>query len=276
MGGLWKKIKWYVGATLGAGAIAGAYMAVKTHEVKSEVPVSIRCFTGDTGENNEGQAAVAKAIKDNGCQELYIAGDLIYPTSIKSVEDPLLESNFLDYYHDIPKVIVATGNHDRFGNSDAWLEVPKLYPWVVFPGYYYLYRSGDWCVAVFETEVIERGLDKKTQEQAAWFEKLDLTGCKVSVAMAHHSFRSQGEHSDCKKKVCRFYEDHIIGVFDYSIAGHDHNLSYEGSFKGTEVYVSGAGSKLRTCKAGLNKTCWERLGFLKFTGNNRPEFIFVE
>ena len=267
--------KYYVLASVCASAVFGG-LSVVGKKVEVNDNVTTRCFAGDTGEGNEGQALVAQAMKDSGCEEFYHTGDAIYNIGIKDAKDKKFKTHFWNLYEDFGKVIVTLGNHDQVGNVDAWIELAKKYSSLIYPNHFYLYKSDDFCTAVWMSEPVERDDDNDfVKAQDAYFSKLDLSGCKTTVAMAHHPYRSAGNHGDCMKHVCEFYERNILGKFNYAVVGHDHQLSYEGNFKGTDLYVSGAGAKLRECKKNKDKTCFEKLGFLKFIGHEKPEWVFV-
>lgn len=276
-----KKVKYYVGATLCAGAIYGGLVmsGVITTWIPS-APDTIRCFVGDMGTGEEGERLVAEAMHKHKCQELFLLGDIIYENGLKDADDPNFEKKFWKYYKDFPALILTQGNHDSMGSTkgmEAWIELSRRHKNIIYPAHFFLYKSGTHCVFSFFSEPIERDDNMDfSLRQAVFAGGLDLSGCQIKIAISHHPYRSQGDHGDCMDNVCKFFDRHIIGKYDYAIAGHDHSQSYEGKFKGTEVYVSGAGSKLRTCKTGRDKTCWERLGFLKMVGINKPEFIFVE
>lgn len=276
-----KQIKYYTTAKFFAGSLFGGLTigGIVLGIVNYQGSV-IRCVVGDVGEGNEVEARVAQSMKDHSCQDILHLGDNVYDTGLKNGDDKKFLSNFWNYFKGFRTNIMTQGNHDAYNSVDgleAWITLSGRHPNLIYPAHYFLYRSNDWCVFSWFSEAVERDDNNKfVLDQADFAAGLDLTGCKVKVSMSHHPYRSQGEHSDCVDKVCDFYEKYIIGKFDYSLAGHDHQLSYEGQYEGTEFYVSGAGSQLRTCKKGKNKTCFEKFGFLKFVNNDKPQFIFVK
>lgn len=272
-----KQAKYYISASLCAGALFGG-LTMKGLTVEAPAPVEIRCAVGDVGEGNEEEARVAQAMKEHGCQEVLHLGDNVYDTGLKGPKDKKFHDHFWDYYSGFTNVMTQ-GNHDAYHSTkglEAWISLSGKYQNLIYPSHYFLYRSGDWCVFSWFSEAVERDDDTEfAKAQAEFAENLDLTGCNTKVAIAHHPYKSQGEHGNCQKNVCQFYEKYLIGKFHYILAGHDHQLSYEGEIGGSKLFVSGAGSQLRTCKSGKDQTCWESLGFLKFEGD-RVEFVFVK
>ncbi len=109
------------------------------------------------------------------------------------------------------------------------------------------------------------------------------------VVVGHHPYFSNGEHGDAGSFVegpgfslwpgqgfRRLMDEHVVGVADLYIAGHDHNLqafpdatTHRGRAPGlnrTAVIVSGSGSKVKALRgsrahAGPHDFGEERLGF---------------
>ena len=271
-----KQVKYYAAVGLGCAASIIAYQTSKNFEVKNPY-THIRCFVGDTGTGNETQWAVTNKMVEEGCHEgeIYILGDVIYETGIKSTEDSSLESRFLDHYGKFNKIIVALGNHDYYGKPGVWKEVSKLYKNVIHPKEYFLYKSGFWCVAVLDTEPIQYRDSKRRKAQAKWINELDLDQCSIKIAIGHHPLFSSGDHGSAQGPVKEFLEDNVFGRFHFYIAGHDHHLEeYPIEFKGTTQIVSGSGGKLREC-VNKHDRCWEKNGFVKFE-KDQYNFVFVD
>ncbi len=111
------------------------------------------CFIGDMGVATELQGKVAQMLKDESCHSIHMVGDLIYPSGIRSVDDPLLESKFLRYYRPIaqsghgPKLNLIMGNHDYKGNVKTWQDLSKQESYVVHPHPYFLQNWNGLCGA---------------------------------------------------------------------------------------------------------------------------------
>ena len=89
---------------------------------------------------------------------------------------------------------------------------------------------------------------KHEKEQDAFVEdtlKAFKDNCKLSISLAHHPLISKGSHGDAGGRIKRFYKKLIVGKMDLIMAGHDHNMGYDGTIDGTHNIVSGSGAKLR-------------------------------
>jgi hypothetical protein len=219
----WKQIKYYVLATVAVGSIVGGLSVVG--EVTTGNQANIICAVGDTGENNNGQAAVTQAIRDEGCQTLLMLGDLVYPVGIKDENDPRFKTHFWNYYEDFEQVVVTLGNHDGYSASkgvEAWVKLGQKYSNLIYPSHFFLHKMGEICVFSWFSEIPERDEENVfSTSQDAFAAQIDLSGCSLSIAIAHHPYKSSGEHGDCSKNVCAFYEKNINGKFDYVFAGKE-------------------------------------------------------
>ncbi|MDB4330477.1 metallophosphoesterase, partial [bacterium] len=212
------------------------------------------CFTGDTGTGGKDQKLVASFIKKENCNELRIMGDIIYRNGLKDETDPQFFSKFWDIYKDLNiPVYLTMGNHDTRRNVGAWIKLAEKYDRVRFPYYYYAENyGGEVCFISLNTTVlttIVKGDHEKEQEGFVT-EVLDKfkNRCKLSISLGHHPLLSSGVHADAKGRTKKFYNNFLVGKIDVVIAGHDHNMSYEGKTEGTYHIVSGAGSKIRVPK----------------------------
>lgn len=272
--------RYYIAMAVCAGTVLGGLsMTWNKVEIKP-TDEDVICAIGDQGNANEGQAKVTQAMHDHGCTILLHLGDIIYPVGVKSADDKRVRTHFLNYYEDFKQNIITLGNHDLYSmrqGMEAWLELGKRYSNIVYPSHFFPAYVGDVCIVSWNSEIVERADDSEfVEKQAAFIDGLDLSKCKIKISLSHHPYRSSGNHGNCQKEVCEFYEKHIIGKFDYALQGHDHDAEYSGEFSGTKFYVSGNGSELRSCdKKTKNKTCFEKLGFLKFV-DGVPKMIFVE
>ena len=208
----------------------------------------ILCVIGDSGSGDNNALAVARALESMNCSQIRILGDIIYPSGIKSAEDPLLQRNLLgpyQYFMDqkIP-IFLVLGNHDHKQNSEAWMEVAKQHPSLKFPNYYYAEDRGEICFFNLDTSFYEKiYFAHKRYAQTRWLRKaLDTVknSCKFSIASGHHPYRSSGGHGNASWQLNLFFEEELIGKIDMYLSGHDHHLSDEGTVDGTRLLISGA------------------------------------
>ena len=211
------------------------------------------CVLGDTGSGSKHQYQVAQALKQEGCNQVRIVGDVIYPKGLKNKNDPQFVDKFINPYHEViqselkPKFFIALGNHDYDGNTKAWRQLHQDDGFLFSPHRYYAetYKNSNVCIATLDTspfdslkhflKVFGHGswIRKRTRE----FQK----NCEFSIAFAHHPYINSGHHGDARAFLKRFLKRNIIGHFDLYIAGHQHFLSDEGQKQSTSLYISGAG-----------------------------------
>lgn len=235
------------------------------------------CFIGDTGAGNPSQVRVAEKLREQ-CKDVFYLGDVIYPQGLENAEDPQFFNKFYDHYKGLNNYITL-GNHDTYntGQMKYWLELGKKYDDVFYPNYFYAVKFKNVCVLAFESSiynVIGTGKFEKAQNEFIQ-EFTSREDCKIKIAISHHPYLSSGKHGDAFLELKSFYEKYLVGKVDYIIAGHDHNLTFEGCFDGTCHFVSGAGSKLRPCKKVRQYCCDKKFGFLKFV-EDKLEFIKVD
>jgi len=224
------------------------------------------CVWGDSGVDTEDQFRVAKALYNEGCDEMRVVGDIIYENGLENEKDPQFMSKFYNPY----KIIISEqkipfymimGNHDYYGNPQAWLELAKKYSFIKLPSFYSAELAGDICLINLDT-------NDNFSEQAAWLKNtvnpMLKNKCKISMVFGHHPYLSSGSHGDAGGQLKKFYEANIIGKYDIFMTGHDHQLSDEGKVKDTTLLISGAAGKLR--KIG-EPIVWgvSKLGYLVVT-----------
>lgn len=210
------------------------------------------CFIGDTGQDSETQKLAALALAEEACHSVYVLGDVIYPSGLIDKDDPQAEHKFFKHYRPVherdnkPLFHIILGNHDYRGSPDAWVEIAKTNPMVYAPSRYYFEEFKGVCIASLDTNLPRFFFEYPRQlGQKSWLDDFDerlKKYCPVKIALGHHPYLNSGpHHGHTKGTVKTFLEDYVIGTFDYYLAGHEHDLSYEGKSKGTELYVSGAG-----------------------------------
>ncbi|WP_040797834.1 metallophosphoesterase [Nocardia higoensis] len=96
-------------------------------------------------------------------------------------------------------------------------------------------------------------------EQRAWLDRaLAESPARWKIVCTHHPYLSNGSHGNAGRyegidveplngvHVRRFFEDHVLGLCQFVLSGHDHCLQVlepTTASKGTRQIVSGAGSK---------------------------------
>jgi tartrate-resistant acid phosphatase type 5 len=210
------------------------------------------CFIGDMGLGNNVQAMVAEALEKESCHSIHFLGDLIYPSGISSVTDPVLEDRFLKFYRPLtktghhPPMNLILGNHDYRGNAQSWLDLAQQHSKINFPHYYYIQNWNGLCLVHLDSNFYKLFYYTfKAMGQSSWLssnmEYLNEQ-CRVKVALAHHPHKNPGpRHGDSSGYMRFFYKRHIMGKFDYLITGHEHILADQGTEDGTHMLISGAG-----------------------------------
>jgi predicted phosphodiesterase len=200
------------------------------------------CLTGDTGEGNSDQKAVAAALLADNCQAMLIAGDVIYSSGIKSSTDSQLTSKFFKPYEAILErmpIYLTLGNHDYRGSTQPWLEVSEKDPRVVYPNM--------WYQAQVAKDICLFGLDSNASQkvQLDWIlEQIPKVkaACKFSIAAMHHPYRSSGHHaSEEPGKNKDLYEKAVLGHFDLAFSGHEHHLEDALEIQETTMLIAGGG-----------------------------------
>jgi predicted phosphodiesterase len=230
------------------------------------------CLVGDLGRETEHQVAIAEALEREECHRIFFLGDLVYPKGIESVDDPLLQEKFLDYYLPLldrdPDLVInlILGNHDHKGEPSAWKDLAKRYERFYFPSYFYMIDYGGLCMVGLDTSFYYyTAMVVEAVEQATWLTKLNsrLKDCDVKVAFTHHPLKG-GDHSGSKDwngssgPLKAFLETYVIGKFDIHISGHVHILADDGKDDGTHLLISGTGGEvLGDGKPGFIVLRWE-------------------
>lgn len=237
------------------------------------------CLTGDTGKNTPLQQEIAEAMEREGCQRIFILGDVIYNSGIDSANDPELEEKFLKYYLPLLnrnpelEIGIILGNHDHKKDPSAWLNVAKKYPGVFFPNYYYMVDYGGLCLVALDTSFYYYADKvKEMAEQTKWMTQMQsrLKECDVKVALTHHPLKGDyfSDWKGASGPMKAFLETYIIGKFDVHAAGHVHVTSDDGEDEGTKLLISGSGGEVSGGrKPGYIVLTWEpsnpkRLGYI--------------
>ncbi len=208
---------------------------------------------GDTGENDDDQWSVAKAMgrhcRQARCDAFLHAGDIIYPSGIRSKDDPVLQSHFVRQAVAVGTPTWLTlGNHDYQGSPDAWIDAfgdapAPGGPDVHFPARYYTTVIGGVRLVALDTNRLDTA-------QGRWLDAVlaesQRVGDRWVIVLGHHPWISGGRHGDAPPEMARWYASHLCGKADVFFAGHDHDKQILTPECDILLVVSGAGSKLRS------------------------------
>lgn len=203
------------------------------------------CFFGDSGNESSAQLAVAKALKGENCDRIFVLGDVIYQDGIKNQNDPELQKKFINIYNDLntPFTLVM-GNHDYEGSIKAWKKVSEKYSWIFYPNNYFLQKINDVCFIGLDSNLYNRPWHVTSAfKQMRWINSIskDLAQCRYRIALAHHPYVSLTRPAEGFLK--HFYEEKVVGKVNLLITGHDHVLQDLGQKDGTRFLISGAGGQ---------------------------------
>lgn len=204
----------------------------------------------DTGSGYPKQATVAAAIKKQcettqACQAVFIAGDVIYDTGVRSVTDRQFQTKFEQPYQtiDLP-FYIAYGNHDYLGCKDCYINYSELSKKWRMPAAYYEQRFGDdISFFVIDTQNFD------TAQQTWLRESLEKSKVKHRVVVGHYPIETF--------EVTKLYEDWdgktelqeiICHAADLYVAGHAHILEDNGQISTCpirQLVVGGGGATIR-------------------------------
>lgn len=230
----------------------------KNLEISSTKPGKF-CFFGDGGTGSKGQQEVANLLVEEDCDIYFYLGDLIYPSGIKSSDDPQLKELFFGPYGPIiakRPLVVMMGNHDYQGDMDAWVELAARNKNLIYPGHYFRLNYNHLCFLALNTTN-----DKFAQ--ANWLSGLELESCQGVILLGHHPLKSSGKHAKPYFPLSIFLK-YAASKADVFISGHDHHLSYEGKVGGTHQFVSGAAGQLRKLDESIPVWGKSQLGYLTY------------
>lgn len=231
---------------------------------------------GDSGIGTAGQAAVAVGLANfcakSRCDLALHLGDIIYPEGIKSAEDPALELLFERPYASLGAPIwLSLGNHDHYGNAQAWLDAygPKgtrvgagRKPEVHLPAPYYTFVRGGVRFLALDT-------DKPTLAQAQWADEVLRQARRGHdpwiVVFGHHPRKSNGAHRGATEAFANFFDRVLCHRADLYLAGHDHDKQLLKPHCGVHLVVAGTGGQLRPVDTEANTVfAKSSLGFASF------------
>jgi len=195
-------------------------------------------------------------------------GDVHHFLGVKSIHDPLWETNF-EWIYKHPELMIrwypVLGNHEHEGNTEAVVEYTNVSRrWIMPDRYYSLTRSVSENVDVLllfidTPPLIDKYRDDPERYPAAgkapllddleWIDStLSASDAKWKIVMGHHpvyagTYKDDIERTDLQKRLQPLLDKHNV---DIAVSGHIHNfqhLQVEGS--NVDYFVNTSGSLTR-------------------------------
>ncbi len=233
--------------------LAAAALSAFAQGVAAQGDYTLLVF-GDsgTGQGNHRRvaAAMAETCRQHGCDAALVLGDLIYPSGVRSADDPKFRSHFEEPYAVLGPFSfwMAPGNHDhrrpgsvaaqveygRSGRSERWrmpaahFAVEDLPPWL------HIYS--------LDTEELDERVAGGAQAEQARAALCGKPGWRL--LMGHDPIHSSGLHGSnavLGRDLEGVIRDCEVQAF---FAGHDHHQEHL-SAASFEQFVQGAAAKLR-------------------------------
>lgn len=247
---------------------------VRVYEREMKQP----CFIGDTGLNNDPRNRLIEKMK-NDCHDVFILGDLIYPVGLRDERDKQFFTKFAPFLKFNTHVVL--GNHERYSirQTQIWTILANQHDFY-FPNHFWGVVYEDACVLGFEsaiyTTIIKGEIEKDQNQFIKTFIADERCEGKDTYAISHHPYKSSGKHGNADGRLKKMFKSLLIGKVDFAIAGHDHNLTDEGTHQSTRVLVSGSGAKLRDCgDTNTSAKCYQKHGYIKIK-DSKPKFIMLD
>lgn len=212
--------------------------------------------TADSGNGFNGQRTAAAVIEAYHqlypLDAIFHAGDLIYPSGISAVDDPLAELKFESVYSEYQLDGLVwygiPGNHDYDGSVSALIEYANISPRLHMPSTYYQkdfdapFNGRGVSLLALDTTPFTEGLSQI--RQLAWLqERLSQSNGNLVLIMGHHPIFVNGrdiETPELKQQLEGLLESYNVKLY---LAGHTHNLQFLDKSKQTYYMVSGGGGR---------------------------------
>ncbi len=219
----------------------------KTYEFPFKKESASFMVIGDSGTGDLNQRKVAlqmeRRCRKKRPEALLLAGDVVYPKGVKSIDDPQWQKKVFNIYRgkclDTVPIFPVLGNHDYRGDTLAWLEMTNRNDRWNYPSRHYS--------IVFEELVTIYALDTQypVRFKRQGIKNFGEISTPWSLAFGHHPFFSVsaagGQHAGggprgwlLKRALCNLVDDFV--------AGHSHHLEVS-SIEECKLkhHISGAG-----------------------------------
>ena len=197
-------------------------------------------------------SAMASRAKTDGLDFMITVGDNFYEDGVKSVDDPMFKSAFVDIYAGPLQVPVypALGDHDHRGNVQAQIDYSqKNKNWKLPAAYYTFTRTlGDGTkVQFFAVDTIPiREKKPDVSVQIAWLDQeLGKSDARWKFVFGHDPLYSHTEKDRAgQRTIIRGAIEALLIKYrvDAHFAGHDHILEMLKPVSGVNYVISGGGA----------------------------------
>ncbi|MBE0644699.1 MAG: metallophosphoesterase [Bacteroidetes bacterium] len=238
---------------------------------------------GDWGTGGKGARQVGSAMAMQHAMSRVDAvistGDNIYPSGVKSVDDPQWRSKFENIYpaDKLPVPFWAVlGNHDYRSSPDAQVAYTghvlpdgSITRWHM-PGYGWstVFKSEDGALSVrligIDTQQLV-GSAAARKKHLRWIDSaLALAHEDYTLVIGHHPVYSHGHYGDTPvlvKQLAPLLEKYGVGAY---LDGHEHDLQLMRRINGVRYIISGGGGGTRKTSMGKNSEfASSSLGFFR-------------
>ena len=259
-----------------------AYFKMHNRIVNNEFKI---CIIGDTGTGSKTHHEMANHLAKENCNQVRLVGDVIYPSGLKSDSDMEYFEKFYIPFKPVikgqtnPLFHIVVGNHDYKQDEYVWAKLHNKFHYLFSPALQFVetYHQGEICFFNIDTTAVQNFKIRRAYKQFRWLRK-QIAGhktCKIKLAFGHHPFRSSGYHGDADYLLKYFLKHTIIGEVDAYFAGHEHQISHEGSREGTQLFITGSFSKTRKIEEQAVFAS-DKNGYIVLKINQTPEEYFLD
>ena len=175
-------------------------------------------------------------------------GDIHHFQGVRSIHDPLWETNF-EWIYKHPELMISwypvMGNHEYEGNTQAVLDYNTISRRWVMPGRYY---SINWPVSenvevllvfIDTPQLIDKyrnspiehkdAGEQDMERQLTWLDSiLNVSTAKWKIVMGHHPIyagttKQESERTDLQERLKPILDKYKV---DFSVCGHIHNFQH--------------------------------------------------
>jgi hypothetical protein len=175
-------------------------------------------------------------------------GDVHHYLGVRSVHDPLWETNF-EWIYKHPELMIpwhpVLGNHEYEGNTQAVLDYSTISRRWVMPGRYYamtwrVSENEDVLLLFIDTPLLidryrhnpseyEDAGKQSMERELAWIDStLRVSGARWKIVMGHHpvyagTTKNKSERRNLQQRLQPLLDKHGV---DFSVGGHIHNFQH--------------------------------------------------
>lgn len=215
-------------------------------------------FGGDSGKCGPQRDAVMEALRAEGLERMIALGDLGYPDGVKDEAEYKLHISglYADLGPNHKSSDLVDGNHDEYGSrSERAFLNKKLFTGsdgkIRKPNFYWARVYNNVMIVAFDSTVYDVKIgDPEIQERQEKFVHKVLRDSRFKhlykIVIAHAGIYSRGSHGKTHSKDHeKFFKRSIMGQAHAMVCGHDHLIDFYGLVGDTEIWTSGAMSKIK-------------------------------